>query len=128
VPTGNAPGLLVVDVDPTGAEWYREHQLDLRCGRVHRTRRGHHLLYRMPEVEIRNSAGRVAPGIDVPGEGGFVIWWPACGLETVGDLADVTEPPGWLLKLASQNGAAHTGARTSMKAGETTSCRAKRSG
>jgi|GEM_PF-871025 len=111
VPTGNAPGLLVVDVDPTGAEWYREHQLDLRCGRVHRTRRGHHLLYRMPEVEIRNSAGRVAPGIDVRGEGGFVIWWPACGLETVGDLADVTEPPGWLLKLASQNGAAHTGAR-----------------
>lgn len=49
VPTGRISRLVVVDIDPDGADWYREHMLDLRCRRVHRTRRGHHLLYRMPE-------------------------------------------------------------------------------
>lgn len=97
VPTGCASRLVVVDIDPDDAEWYREHIHDLRCARVHQTRRGHHLLYRMPEVEIRNSAGRIAPGVDVRGEGGFVIWWPAHGLEAVGGIEDLTELPGWLL-------------------------------
>lgn len=100
VPTGQASKLLVVDIDPPGAEWRREHAERLACGRVHRTRRGHHLLYRYPsDAEIRNSAGKVATGVDVRGEGGYIIWWPAHGLDAVDSLEDLTEPPKWLLEL-----------------------------
>lgn len=99
VPTGRASGLLVVDIDPAGAEWYREHAAQLACARVHRTRRGHHLIYRMPAEEIRCSASRLARGVDVRAEGGYVIWWPAHGYEAVGDIEDITSPPAWLLDL-----------------------------
>lgn len=99
VPTGGTSKLLVVDVDPDGADWYHEKYEFLACGRIHRTRRGWHLLYRMPDVEIRNSAGKIAKGIDVRGEGGYIIWWPAHGLDAIGGIEDITEPPAWLLEL-----------------------------
>jgi hypothetical protein len=95
--TGRASKLLVVDIDPDGAQWYAENFERLTCARIHKTRRGHHLLYRMPETEIRNSAGKIAPGVDVRGEGGYAIWWPAHGLEAVGSLEDISEPPVWLV-------------------------------
>ncbi len=102
VPTGTASGLLVVDIDPAGAEWYADHADRLACGRIHRTRRGHHLVYRYPDAEVRNSASRIAPGVDVRGQGGYLVWWPAHGHETVGDLDDIGEVPGWLLDLLKE--------------------------
>ena len=84
VPTGKTSKLFVIDVDPLGADWYAENSARLACGRVHKTPRGFHLLYRTPDLEIRNSAGQVARGIDVRGEGGYIVWWPAHGLEAVG--------------------------------------------
>lgn len=116
VPTGRASNLLVVDIDPIGSSWYAENQGRLGAGRVHKTRRGHHLLYKMPGAEIRNSAGKLAPGVDVRAEGGYIIWWPAHGLEAIGDLSDLTEPPAWLIdalsarvepKVIPLNGSAH---------------------
>lgn len=100
VPTGKLSRCLVIDIDPAGKGWYQNHLAELKCGRVHHTRRGVHLLYRYPEGvdEIRNSTGKLASGVDVRGEGGYVIWWPAHGLKTVGDLEDLTEPPPWLLE------------------------------
>jgi hypothetical protein len=98
VPTGSASHILVVDIDPEGASWYAEHAQELDARRVHQTKRGHHLLYRMPALDIRNSAGQIAPGVDVRAEGGYIIWWPAHGMEAVGDLEGLSEPPGWLLE------------------------------
>lgn len=98
VPTGEASGLLVVDVDPQGADWHREHANEAAAGRTNRTKRGHHLVYKMPPEDIRNSASKLAPGVDIRANGGYVIWWPAHGLEAVGDLEDIGPPPGWLLE------------------------------
>jgi hypothetical protein len=98
VPTGRASKLLVIDIDPEGAAWYAENADRLGCGRVHKTARGHHLLYRMPEDEIRNSASQIARGVDVRGEGGYIIWWPAEGHEAVGDLLELPEPPAWVIE------------------------------
>ena len=93
VPTGSRSGLLAIDVDPDGRDWYREHQGRLGVHRLHGTRRGKHLLYRMNGEAIRNSAGEVADGVDVRGEGGYVIWWPAHGGVSVGTLGEL---PAWL--------------------------------
>jgi putative DNA primase/helicase len=123
VPTGRASGLLAIDTDPAGAAWHHENHDRLACGRTHRTRRGHHLLYRYPDIEIRNSAGRIAPGVDVRGEGGYIIWWPAHGMEVVGGMEDLGVPPGWLLAELTNGGAAPKGGRasTSPKASATIS-------
>ena len=107
VPTGAESKLLVIDIDPEGAEWYRAHEAELACGRVHQTRRGHHLLYLMPAREIRCSTGKIAPGVDVRAVGGYVIWWPANGCESVGDLADITEVPAWLLEVLTARANGH---------------------
>jgi AAA domain/Bifunctional DNA primase/polymerase, N-terminal len=98
VPTGTASNLFVVDVDPAGADWYQENAVRLACGRVHKTRRGWHLVYRMPAVPLGNTTSHLAHGVDTRGAGGYVIWWPAHGFETTGGLEDLSEPPAWLVE------------------------------
>ena len=41
------------------------------------TARGRHLYFQMPETPIANSAGKIAPGIDVRGNGGYVLAPPS---------------------------------------------------
>ena len=95
VPTGKASGLFVVDVDPRGAQWYREHAQRLQPGRIHKTQRGHHLLYGS-KVPLGCTTGSIHDGVDTRGDGGYIIWWPAHGREAVGDLTDVGYLPEWL--------------------------------
>lgn len=106
VPTGRVTKMLVIDIDPAGLEWYRQNASRFSAGRIHKTRRdGFHLLYRMPvDVEIGNSTSQLAPGVDVRGIGGYVVWWPAHGCEPTGDMEDLAEPPQWLIEaiLAAQ--------------------------
>jgi AAA domain/Bifunctional DNA primase/polymerase, N-terminal/Primase C terminal 1 (PriCT-1) len=96
VPTGGR--FFVVDVDPAGADWYTANAHRLNCGCIHNTRRGWHLLYATPAgVEIKNSAGQIAPGVDVRGMGGYAIWWPGEGLPATGSIDDIGPAPDWLL-------------------------------
>jgi hypothetical protein len=98
VPTGPASGFVVLDIDPRhgGDEWLREHCNGLPPTRIHRTRSGglHFLFKDVPG--LRNSAGRVAPGVDIRGDGGYIVWWPASGCEVYQDEPLVDCPP-WLL-------------------------------
>jgi hypothetical protein len=91
----------LLDVDVEGLAWFEEHRrLIFPKTRLHRTRSGGlHLLFRH-HVGLRCSAGRIAPGVDVRGDGGFVIWWPREGFGVEG-----REPapwPDWLLRLAQK--------------------------
>jgi hypothetical protein len=92
VPTGAVSGFDVLDIDPDGLAWLTEHPLQTRR---HRTPRGFHLLFRHVDG-LRCSAGRIARGVDVRAEGGFVIWWPREGLEVSGEVG---EWPEEILKL-----------------------------
>jgi DNA-binding transcriptional ArsR family regulator len=84
MPTGKRSGWVVVDVDPEHggydslAELHEAgHELPLTA--TIKTGGGgvHHYL-RCPEgVEIRNSAGKLGPGLDIRGEGGYVIVPPS---------------------------------------------------
>jgi putative DNA primase/helicase len=98
VPTGAASGLLAIDCDPKSGDWYQRHRKELGTYRTHQTRRGKHLLYRYPEGSgIRNS--QKSETIDVRGEGGYIVWWPAHGGVSVGEPG---EPPRWLCQLCKE--------------------------
>lgn len=102
VPTGAASGIVVVDVDikngQQGMAWLDENQDALPQTRTHKTQSGGlHLVFLVPEgIEIRNSASKVAPGVDVRGEGGYVIFPPSPGY-TMADPIAPAEMPRWLI-------------------------------
>lgn len=79
-------GFVVVDLDKRAAhdglvEWdtlLAERHLTVNTSTSLTGGGGRHLLFRAPEgVKIANSAGRLAPGIDVRGEGGYVVLPPS---------------------------------------------------
>ena len=111
VPTGQGAGFFVVDLDvkngAQGLEWLAANEHRLPRTRRHKTRSGgQHMLFTWPEGRtIRNSASRVAPGVDVRGNGGYIIAPPSPGYE----IADATAPvpaPAWLLELIDPPAAA----------------------
>ena len=92
VVTGGAGRLLVLDLDGEAAQaWWREHSGMLPATRTVDTQRpgGKHLYYRMPRgVELRNSAGKLAPHVDVRSDGGFVVDWSIDNPPVVEEVAD----------------------------------------
>jgi Bifunctional DNA primase/polymerase, N-terminal len=101
VATDKASGLDVTDIDSRhgGNEWLAKNRHRLPATRAHRTRSsGVDMLFHH-QHGMRNSAGRIAPGIDVRSSGGYVIWWPAAGLPLVSETP-VAWCPTWLRKLA----------------------------
>ncbi len=116
VKTGPETNLFVLDVDPTGIEWLEENQHRMLRERIHQTRRGQHFLYRLPHAlqgMKTNTVGKIHAGVDTRGEGGCLIWWPAHGFGSSGDLTDLTEPPSWLVDAFVQSSGAPRGHPTS---------------
>ena len=100
VPTGHGTGIFVVDIDPAGRKWAIEnYAVRLPRTRGQFTRRGHHLIYAMPAANVGSTKGKVAKGVDIRANGGYVIWWKAEGLECRNPdmLAAV---PEWLIEAA----------------------------
>jgi hypothetical protein len=100
VPTGAASGFDALDVDrgKGGDEWYTAHRDRLPPTQIHRTRSGGlHVLFKHC-AGLRNSTAKIAPGVDVRADGGYIIWWPAEGLPVrEHPLSDLPEWPLWLL-------------------------------
>ena len=111
VPTGQGAGFFVVDLDVKnggqGLEWLAANQHRLPRTRTHKTRSGgQHLLFHWPEGRtVRNSASRIAPGVDVRGNGGYIIAPPSPEYE-IADASALAEAPAWLLDLIDPPAAA----------------------
>jgi hypothetical protein len=113
--TGAGSSVFVVDIDgERGSAWLAE-QLRVRGDawaqtRRAKTARGLHLFFAWPGdgIYLRNSAGKIASGVDVRGAGGFVVIPPSVHPEgssyewlTPPDHA-LLPAPAWLLTLASK--------------------------
>jgi hypothetical protein len=97
VPTGIK--FCVVDLDLQHKEachWCDNNHQRLPVTRAHVTRSGGlHLLFQ-PNDKLKCSAGKLARGIDTRGLGGYVIWWPASGLEVL-YAEPLTPVPSWII-------------------------------
>jgi Bifunctional DNA primase/polymerase, N-terminal len=91
IPTGDK--FVVLDIDCAkhveAAQW--------PLTRIHVTRSGGRHLFFKPNVAVTNTASKICRGIDTRGAGGYIIWWPAEGLEVLhgGLLAPV---PDWIIR------------------------------
>lgn len=86
IPTGEASRFWVLDIDNKAPEANGLNSLrnivaehgELPITVTQRTGSGgQHLLFRWRDTEIRNSAGRIGPGIDVRGDGGYIVASPS---------------------------------------------------
>jgi hypothetical protein len=104
IPTGKMSGFDVLDIDPQhgGDKWFAKHKSLLPPTRVHQTRRGGFHLFFQHERGLRCSAGRIASGVDIRADGGYVIWWPGVGLPVTSKMP-VAPWPNWLLQQFSSS-------------------------
>ncbi len=103
IPTGERSGILALDVDnPASLETLEAEHGELPATTTIRTGSGGlHYYFRYPAGEkISISAGKLGPGLDTRGEGGYVIAPPsvATGPYEVLDRLPLAAPPGWLLQ------------------------------
>jgi hypothetical protein len=79
--TGSTSNLVVIDVDEGGEETLAQLQQEngaLPSTAEVRTKRGRHLYFKHPGIKIRNDVKkRLGPGLDVRGDGGFVVAAPS---------------------------------------------------
>jgi hypothetical protein len=69
---------------------------------VHRTRSGGlHLIFGNDDG-VKCSVGKIARGVDVRAEGGYIIWWPAAGLPVLSD-APIAPWPEWITARLSRS-------------------------
>ncbi len=81
IATGEPSGIFVVDIDGLDAETelrrLEAEQEPLPQTVEAITARGRHIYFKMPNATVRNSAGRIAAGIDVRATGGYVLAPPS---------------------------------------------------
>jgi hypothetical protein len=108
IATGRASGIFVVDIDPhaggleSGKALAIEHRWSSdETYRVKTGSGGFHLYYRMPDWDLGNSVGKLAPGIDIRAIGGQVVAPPSVSTkgtyEIVHDVP-IIDAPDWLLE------------------------------
>lgn len=112
IATGAVSGIVVLDIDPrhdgdeTLAGLEREHGPLPETWRFLTGGGGEHILFRHPGAAVPNSAGQVGPGIDVRGDGGYIVAPPsqhisgrpyAISVDHHPDDVQLAEMPAWLL-------------------------------
>lgn len=116
---GARSGLVVLDVDAGHGGIETLEALEDTHGKLPVTPRaktgggGYHYVFRHPGREVRNSASKVGPGIDIRGDGGYIVAPPSIHpdgprYQWLDDYkpsdTPLAEMPAWLLGLATKDG------------------------
>jgi hypothetical protein len=111
--TGKESGVFVLDEDPAHGGTVGIELLEADYGSLPETVEavtgggGRHLFFQHPGVPVKNSVSEIAPGIDIRGDGGYVILPPSC--HPSGNLYEweitngpndcpIAPAPSWLLE------------------------------
>ena len=100
--TGAASGYVVLDVDvPAGLRSLKQHG-EPTTAAVLTGSGGYHHWFKYPGRDVRNSAGRLGEGLDVRGDGGYVVAPPSVhasgrSYKWLRRLEQAEECPDWLL-------------------------------
>lgn len=107
---GEASGVFVLDVDPRNGGDASLAALEVESGNLPVTVEsatgggGRHLLFRHPGGHVRNSAGKLGKGLDIRGEGGYIVMPPSVhpsgalyGWKRCPDAIALADAPAWLL-------------------------------
>src|SRR6478672_6303042 len=107
--TGAVSKVFILDVDGLDAEASLrklEEQYSALPSTVESiTPRGRHLFFKCENGNVRNSAGAIAPGLDVRGDGGYVVLPPSTHpsgrpyVWSVDSADHFAEAPAWLMNL-----------------------------
>jgi replicative DNA helicase len=116
IATGDISDFFALDVDPVhdGEETFKRHTSAF--GQLPKTitaltgSGGHHYLFKMPKMDVRNSAGKLGAGLDTRGNGGYIATAPTihpCGtpykwIEPPSKTM-LAESPEWILKMLFAN-------------------------
>ena len=109
VATGTVSKVFVLDVDGLDAEASLR-KLEEQYGSIPATvesitPRGSHLFFKCENGTVRNSASAIAPGLDIRGDGGYVVLPPSIHprgrpyVWSVDSADHFAEAPAWLMKL-----------------------------
>lgn len=116
IATGDVSDFFALDIDPihNGEETYRKHVETY--GELPKTitaltgSGGHHYLFKMPKMDVKNSAGKLGAGIDTRGNGGYIATAPT--IHPNGTPYKWIEPPSktvlaespeWILQMLFAN-------------------------
>jgi len=111
-PTGAESGWFVVDVDIKGGALGKESlaALTIKYGNLPDTKQhstpsgGYHLIFRCPDHEVKSSAGKIGPGLDIRCDGGYIVAPPSVIDDVRYEIADpnvqIVDAPEWIVDLA----------------------------
>jgi hypothetical protein len=97
IATGTASNLDILDIDAKHAQardWWEAHRTRLLPTRAQRTRSGGIHLFFRHRPGMRCSTGRVARGVDIRADGGYIIDWRSAGLPVL-SFDPVAQWPEW---------------------------------
>lgn len=100
IATGRVSGVVVLDVDvrPNGSGFDSLDRLGISilpgAPTAHTPSRGMHFFFEAPAYEVKNSASKIGPYLDVRGDGGYIIVPPGPGRswDPIKNI-DITPPP-----------------------------------
>jgi putative DNA primase/helicase len=116
IATGKRSGFFALDVDPVhqGEDTFKKHIA--KYGEFPKTitaltgSGGHHYLFEMPDLDIRNSAGKLGDGIDTRGNGGYIATAPTIHpngnpYKWIEQPSETTlaKSPNWLIEMLFAN-------------------------